>query len=124
MILVDTCIFIEHFRGNTAVSAFLSEQAGSMHVSAITDMELAQGVRNKQELQTYYKLLTALKIEIIEINEPTSTLAREWLRQYGLSHNLHLADALIAATAKHHQLTLYTHNIRDFQFLDVKLLSL
>ena len=124
MILVDTCIFIEHFRGNTAVSTFLSEQAGSMHVSAITDMELAQGVRNKQELQTYYKLLTVLKIELIEINEPTSTLAREWLRQYGLPHNLHLADALVAATAKHYQLTLYKHNIRDFQFLDVKLLSL
>ena len=95
-----------------------------MHVSAITDMELAQGVRNKQELQTYYKLLKTLKIELIEVNEPISTLAREWVRQYGLSHNLHLADALIAATAKHRQLTLYTDNIRDFQFLDVKLRNL
>lgn len=122
--LVDTCIFIEHFRGNTAISTFLSEHTGSMHASAITDMELAQGVRNKQELQTYYKLLKALKIELIEISEPSSAMAREWVRQYGLSHNLHLADALIAATAKNHQLTLYTHNIRDFQFLDVKLLSL
>lgn len=122
--LIDTCLFIEHFRGNTVVSTFLSQQAGSMHVSAITDMELAQGVRNKQELQTYYKLLKALKIELIEINEPISILAREWVRQYGLSHNLHLADALIAATARHHQLTLYTDNIRDFQFLDVKLSNL
>jgi predicted nucleic acid-binding protein len=122
--LIDTCLFIEHFRGNTAVSMFLSQHAGSMHVSAITDMELAQGVRNKQELQTYYKLLKVLKIELIEINEPISTLAREWVRQYGLSHNLNLADALIAATAKHSQLTLYTNNIRDFQFLDVKLSNL
>lgn len=122
--LIDTCLFIEHFRGNTAVSTFLSQKVGSMHVSAITDMELAQGVRNKQELQTYYKLLEALKIELVEINEPISTMAREWVRQYGLSHNLHLADALIAATAKHNQLTLYTDNIRDFQFLDVKLSNL
>ena len=122
--LIDTCLLIEHFRGNAAVSAFLSQHAGSMHVSSITDMELAQGVRNKQELQTYYKLLKVLKIELIEINEPISILAREWVRQYGLSHNLHLADALIAATAKHHQLTLYTDNIRDFQFLDVKLRNL
>lgn len=119
--LVDTCLFIEHFRGNTVVSAFLSQHAGSIHVSAITDMELAQGVHNKQELQTYYKLLKTLKAELLEINEPISALAREWVRQYGLSHNLHLADALIAATASYHQLTLYTDNIRDFRFLDVKL---
>ena len=122
--LVDTCLFIEHFRGNTTVSTFLCQHADSIHISAITDMELAQGVRNKQELQTYYKLLKALKIELIEINEPISTQAREWVRQYGLSHNLHLADALIAATAKQHQLTLYTDNVRDFQFLDIKLGSL
>lgn len=119
--LIDTCLFIEHFRGNTAVSDFLSQHVGQMYVSAITDMELAQGVRNKQELQTYYKLSKTLQIELVEINQSISTLAREWVRQYGLSHNLHLADALIAATANQHQLILCTHNIRDFQFLDVKL---
>ena len=119
--LIDTCLFIEHFRGNSVVSAFLSQHAGSIYVSAITDMELAQGVHNKQELQTYYKLLKTLKAELIEVNEPISVLARDWVRQYGLSHNLHLADALIAATAKHHRLTLYTDNVRDFQFLDVAL---
>ena len=119
--LIDTCLFIEHFRGNAAVSAFLSQHAGSVRVSAITDMELAQGVHNKQELQTYYKLLKILKAELIEIHEPISALAREWVRQYGLSHNLNLADALIAATAKHYELTLYTENVRDFRFLDITL---
>lgn len=119
--LIDTCIFIEHFRGNAPISTFLNQQIDRIYISAVTDMELAQGVRNKRELQTYYKLLETFDIELIEINKPISALAREWVRQYGLSHNLHLADALIAATAKHQQLTLFTHNIRDFQFLDIKL---
>ena len=38
-----------------------------------------------------------------------------------IDHTLHLADALIAATAQCHNLTLYTFNLKDFRFLGISL---
>lgn len=122
MILIDTCILIEHYRGaNSAVSAFLNRNKGQMCISAVTDMEIAYGVRNKRELQQHQKLLDTLGIAILDIDETISTTARHWVREYGLSHTLHLADALIAATAQRHNLTLFTFNLKDFRFLGISL---
>jgi predicted nucleic acid-binding protein len=122
MILLDTCILIEHYRGtNPEISGFLDSCTEAMCISAITDMEIAYGVRNKCELQQHQKLLEVLNIRILDINEAISANARQWVRDYGLSHTLHLADALIAATADHHALTLYTFNRKDFRFLGISL---
>ena len=124
MMLLDTCILIEHYRGtNPAVSAFLINNQGLMSISAVTDMEIAYGVRNKRELQQHQKLLDNLHISVLDIDTTVSATARQWVREYGLSHTLHLADALIAATAQRHDLTLVTFNLKDFRFLDIKLRS-
>ncbi len=124
MMLLDTCILIEHYRGtNPAVSAFLINNQGLMSISAVTDMEIAYGVRNKRELQQHQKLLDNLHITVLDIDTTVSATARQWVREYGLSHTLHLADALIAATAQRHDLTLVTFNLKDFRFLDIKLRS-
>jgi len=87
-------------------------------------MEISQGVRNKPELKSYEKLLQELEIQIIDINKEISIKARLWLRSYGLSHNLYLADALIAATADIQNYQLITLNLKDFRFLNIKLISI
>ncbi len=84
-------------------------------------MEITQGVRNKEELRIYDRLLRSLNINIIEIEQTISLKARLWVRGYRLSHNLCLADALTAATAGHLNLTVITFNIKDFRFLDIEL---
>jgi predicted nucleic acid-binding protein len=44
------------------------------------------------------------------------------LFEYHLSHGLDFHDALIAATAIHHNIKLFTLNVRDFVFIsDIKL---
>ncbi len=122
--LIDSCILIAHFRGDTTITHFLLQNQGKMKISSITDMEIAQGVRNKAELKAYEKLLQQLGIQIIDLSEEMSIKARLWLREYGLSHNLYLADALIAATAKTQNLPLLTLNLKDFRFLDIELISI
>lgn len=121
--LIDTCILIAHFRADASITDFLLQHQGQMKISSITDMEISQGVRNKAELKAYEKLLQQLGIQIIDLSEEISLKARLWLREYGLSHNLYLADALIAATANTQNLPLYTLNLKDFRFLDVKLID-
>lgn len=122
--LIDTCILINHFRGDAVTSHFLIENRGEMKISSVTDMEISQGVRNKEELKSYEKLLQQLGIQIIDLNEEVSVKARLWVRSYGLSHNLYLADALIAATAAIHGYQLISFNMKDFQFLGIELASI
>lgn len=57
---------------------------------------------------------TNILIEILKSND--EILAK--LKKYAKSHHLHIADALIAATAKNHDIKLYTLNTKDFRFID------
>ena len=116
MILIDTCVLINHFRGDASTTRFLLEKSGEMKICSVTDMEISQGVRNKTELRFYEKLLQELSIQIVDLNEEMSVKARLWVRAYGLSHGLYLADALIAATASVQGYQLISFNMKDFRF--------
>jgi predicted nucleic acid-binding protein len=122
--LIDTCILIDHFRGDAVATRFLLENENKMKICSITDMEISQGVRNKTELRVYDKLLQQLSIQIVDLNEEISVKARLWVRAYGLSHGLYLADALIAATASVYGYQLISLNKKDFQYLDIPLSSI
>ena len=87
-------------------------------------MEISQGVRNKAELRLYETLLQELSIQIIDLNEEISVKARLWVKSYGLSHGLYLADALIAATASVQGYQLISFNMKDFNFLYIQLASI
>ena len=121
--LIDTCILINHFRGDVSTTRFLLENSGEMKICSVTDMEISQGVRNKTELRFYEKLLQELSIQIVDLNEEMSVKARLWVRSYGLSHGLYLADALIAATASVQGYQLISLNMKDFRFLDIQFAS-
>ena len=116
-------MLINHFRGDASTTRFLLENSGEMKICSVTDMEISQGVRNKAELRFYEKLLQELSIQIVDLNEEMSVKARLWVRSYGLSHDLYLADALIAATASVQGYQLISLNMKDFRFLDIQLAS-
>ena len=40
------------------------------------------------------------------------------IEEFTLSHNLNLPDALIASTAIHHDLKLFTLNSKDFKYMN------
>jgi len=44
-------------------------------------------------------------------------VATEYVRKYRLSHSLALPDAIIGSTAIFYQMSLFTYNRKDFQFL-------
>ncbi|MBM3124842.1 MAG: type II toxin-antitoxin system VapC family toxin [Chloroflexi bacterium] len=117
MILCDTNILIEFYRNNQEVVANLQDVGlAELAVSMITVGELYFGARDRQELQIMKKHLAKLKQ--ISVDADVSEIAVSLLETYTLSHRLSLPDALIAATALHHGLSLYTINIRDFRFIE------
>lgn len=83
-------------------------------ISVVTYIELAQGCRNKIELERLKKGLAQRSTQIVPLTPTISECATQLIEQYSLSNGLQLADALIAATAIEHRLTLLTANVKHF----------
>jgi predicted nucleic acid-binding protein len=116
IILCDTNIIIEYFKGNSSVIGELKHIGDSnIYISIITSGELLFGALNKIELQKIQK-----KIELISqipINEAISDIFTQLMIKYSLSHQLSIPDAFIAATALYYDVDLYTFNKKDFRFI-------
>ena len=116
MILCDTNILIEFYRGNSAILDVLHEiGVQNLAISVITTGELFFGAQDKRELRKIQKHLALLNQ--IPLDADISTRFVVLLENYALSHKLGVPDALIAATAICHAISLYTLNTKDFHFL-------
>ncbi|MFP4374663.1 MAG: type II toxin-antitoxin system VapC family toxin [Spirochaetaceae bacterium] len=115
--LVDTDVLVWNLRGNERARDRLDSMSGFL-VSVVTYMELAQGVRNAAELRTLRRALRYWNAEILHLSEDVSARASYFVETCALSHNLQLADALIAASALSTGHTLLTANDRHYGFID------
>jgi predicted nucleic acid-binding protein len=80
-------------------------------------MELIQGMKNKSEFQTFQKQIRKWRTEIVHIDSEISARAMFYVQEYGLSHSMMMADALIAATAVRSSETLCTANGKHYRFV-------
>lgn len=117
LILCDTNIIIEVYKGNQTIIDFL-ENIGQANIaiSDVTCAELLFGARNKNELQIIKKDLK--KLVVFSINEEISKNAILLIEKFTLSNKLNLPDALIASTAIYHDINLYTLNKKDFKYIE------
>jgi hypothetical protein len=116
MILCDTNIFIHAFNGNEETIEQLKVIGGNNIVlSAITVMELYQGMGNKNELAQMKKKLRYY--DIVHVDKFISNTAIDLIATFKLSHALQIPDAIIGATAIVYNIPLYTYNIKDFNFM-------
>jgi predicted nucleic acid-binding protein len=115
MILCDSNILIDVYRGNAFLTAVLQRMEKLVVVSDVTRAELFFGARNKAELNYIRKEFA--KLSVLTINPDISTIGVDLVETYCLSHKLDFLDALIAATAIYHDVELYTLNKKDFIFI-------
>ena len=118
MIIVDTDILIDAARCiEDAVNCLQQiEDSSFLAISAVTQLELIIGCRNKKELKSLEQFL--LRFEIIPLSKQVSEAAANLLITYRLSHGLMIADALIAATAIVSTLPLVSKNRKDYRFIE------
>lgn len=123
MILCDTNILIEVYKGNdNVIRELVKIGQQNIAISDVTSAELLFGARNKEELKILKKDLQ--KLVCLPINSEISKLSVQLVEKYSLSHKLSLPDALIAATAILNELQLFTLNLKDFKFIKgLKLIS-
>jgi tRNA(fMet)-specific endonuclease VapC len=116
MILCDTNILIEFYKNNPQIVRELQNIGQSqLAISVITQAELYYGALNKVELSKIKRHLALL--QALPVDTAVSDKFIELMEGYSLSHKLAIPDAIIAATAIIHDVTLYTLNLRDFQFI-------
>ena len=116
-VLIDSDVLIWFARGNARAVAKLRGLADS-YISAVSYMELAQGCRNKAELKVLQKAFKSSAHDVLPITQGISDLACALVEKYALSHSVHMADALVAATAINHGLPLLTANSKHFSVID------
>jgi predicted nucleic acid-binding protein len=112
--LFDTDVIIWALRGNGRAGRTI-ERAESLEISVVSAMELLKGARDRREARLVKSFLADLGFQSLPLTERIGHRAAIYVEEYGLKSNLGLADALIAATAVEHDLTLCTGNARDYR---------
>ena len=116
MILIDTNILIDYFRGKESADVFIQKHGKSnLGVCTVVAMELYQGCRDKIELTKMKKEL--IGFTSVEINENIGNIALQLSQKYALSHKVGIVDTFVAATALIFDLELKTQNLKDFHFI-------
>lgn len=116
MILLDTDVLIDFLRGRPEAREFIAALPRDVAVSAITVAELHVGVREGHERQALDALLATF--QILPLDAETARQGGLLRRDYGKSHGVGLNDALIAATARNHDLPLATLNHKHYPMLE------
>lgn len=115
--LVDSDVLIWHLRGLPQATQRL-DRLPHLIISAITWLELLQGMRSRAELQAVQKSLAMRNVEQLLVTPAITLRAVALMESLSLSHGLGMGDALIAATAPEHGLPLLTANFKHFSSVD------
>ncbi len=111
MMLVDTDVLIWHLRGYPTATRRL-DALGTLTLSAVSYLEVLQGMRKKAELQAVKSMLNKRSAKLLPITGAITLHATELMESLTLSHGLQMGDALIAATAIENQLPVLTANVK------------
>ena len=113
--LIDTDVLIDVSKGNTNAVNFLAGLTGTISISRISATELVVGARDKRDQLAIENFIAHYTIR--ELHRSTGIRGYNLLIDYTLSHGLTIMDALIAATAIEHDLTLVSKNEKHFQHI-------
>jgi predicted nucleic acid-binding protein len=120
-VLIDSDIVIEVLRARDQAIlsqwSALADSSSPVLVSPITFAGVGAGAfaSEQAKIARFFAPLTC-----VAIDHKIGQLAGEYLRQYSKSHNLKIADALIAASAAQYQAALWTRNRKHYPMADLK----
>ena len=114
--LIDTDVLIWLLRGRASARKLLNG-IDEVTLSAVTYMELVQGMRNKEEFRLLRQTIHQQDWFVLPIDENISQRATVFIENYALSHGLQLADALIAASAVESGATLISANTKHYKVI-------
>ena len=117
-ILLDTDVLIDFLRGHGPAVSFLESNSDRIILSSIVVAELYAGVRGgeKDRERTVLENLLSL-FRVVPVSRDIAKLGGLYKRDYGRSHGVGIADAIMAATATLEDAEMKTLNVRHYPML-------
>ena len=115
LLLPDTDVLIDFLRGYQQAVNFINTNASQIILSTIVIAELYAGVRGKQELTILNDFVSLF--DVIPMNSEIAKIGGLYKRDFGKSHGVGLADAIIAATCHSKNAQLKTLNIKHYPMI-------
>ena len=117
-ILPDTDILIDFLRGHAQAVLFVESNAERIILSSIVVAELYAGVRGGEESRDRTVLENFLSLfRVVPVSREIAKLGGLYKRDYGRSHGVGIADAVVAATAASEDAALKTLNVKHYPML-------
>lgn len=115
LFLIDTDILVDFFRGYSKAVAYVNTHFSHIVLSSIVVAELYAGVKGKTELSALDNFVSLFRV--IPVTSEIAKTGGLYKRDYGKSHGVGLADAIIAATCTTESVELKTLNIKHYPML-------
>jgi predicted nucleic acid-binding protein len=118
MIVIDSDIIIWILRGDRDTAEkfrqVVIKSSGNVFVTPVQIAEIYKGMlpKEKEIVEHFFESL-----QVLTFNEKTGKLAGEFMNKYGRSHNVTLADALIASATRLGRFMLWTINKKHYPML-------
>lgn len=117
--LVDTDILIDYLHGHPAAVRLVTDHADRVILSAMSVAELYAGVRGQTRDPEPLALADFLELfPIVPVSVDIAKAGGLYRRDYGRSHGIGLADAVIAATAVSSDAMLMTLNVKHYPMFE------
>jgi len=114
-ILVDTDILIDFLRGYNKAVAFVDKFSSQIILSPIVIAELYAGVKGHDELTVLDNFISLF--HVVPFTAEIAKIGGLYKRDFGRSHGVGLADAILAATAEVEKAELKTLNVKHYPML-------
>ena len=114
-ILLDTDVLVDFFRGHSKAVAFVNAHSARIILSSIVVAELYAGVKGDAEQAALEDFVSLF--HVVPVTAEIAKAGGLYKRDYGTSHGIGLADAILAATAEAENAELKTLNAKHFPML-------
>jgi predicted nucleic acid-binding protein len=111
-ILLDTDVLIDFFRGFDKAVTFVNKYNTRIILSSIVVAELFAGVKGDAEQAALQNFVSLFRV--VPVDTEIGKAGGLYKRDYGRSHGVGLADAILAATAEFENAELKTLNIKHY----------
>jgi len=115
IILLDTDVLVDFFRGHSKAIVFVNTHSNRIILSSIVVAELYAGVKGDNEQVALDNFVSLFRV--VPVSADIAKAGGLYKRDYGRSHGVGLADAIIAATAEAENAELKTLNIKHYPML-------
>ena len=115
LILLDTDILVDFFRGHSKAVSFVNANSNRIILSPIVIAELYAGVKGDAEQAALESFIALFRV--IPVGAEIGKAGGLYKRDYGKSHGVGLADAILAATVEAENAELKTLNNKQYPMI-------